>query len=324
MAKLPLSLACGGYDKTLALVDGRVDVEGVDLNYLQIEPPGEIFWRQVRHTEFDASELTMSAYLVGLSRGDDRFVGIPVFPLRLFRHAYIYVRRDAGITEPADLKGKPIVIPEYHMTANLYIRGMLQHDYGVLPEDIRWYRTRVERIELNLSPKVQIEDIQDQDWDAMLARGEIVGTMGTRAPKASRGSDPLVRRLFPDVRQVEIDYFRRTGIFPIMHVIALKREIYERNRWVAKALLDAFEQSKALAYQRMRDVSGIYSLPWLSVEQEEAQNVFGGDPFPYGVAPNLATLEAATQYSYEQGLSARKVTVEEMFAPETIDVFVEH
>jgi 4,5-dihydroxyphthalate decarboxylase len=324
MAKLPLSLACGGYDKTQALIDGRVEVDGVDLNYLQIEPPGEIFWRQVRHTEFDASELTMSAYIVGLSRGDDRFVGIPVFPLRLFRHAYIWVRKDAGINEPADLKGKPIVIPEYHMTANLYIRGMLQHDYGVTPEDIHWYRTRIERIELNLPPKVRIEDIPDQDWNAMLARGEIVGTMGTRAPRAARGSDSPVQRLFPDVRAVEADYFRRTGIFPIMHVIALKREIYERNRWVAKALLDAFEESKQRAYERMRDVSGMYSLPWMSLEQEESQRVFGADPFPFGVEANLATLEAATQYSFEQGLSARKVSVEEMFAPETIDVFVEH
>jgi 4,5-dihydroxyphthalate decarboxylase len=324
MAKIPLTLACGGYDKMQALIDGRVQIEGVDLNYLQIEPPGEIFWRQVRHTEFDASELTMSAYIVGLSRGDDRFVGIPVFPLRLFRHAYIWVRNDSDIARPEDLKGKPIAIPEYHMTAMLYIRGMLQHDYGVLPEDIHWYRTRVERIELNLSPKIQIEDIQDQDWDAMMARGEIVGTMGTRAPKASRGNNPSVRRLFPDVRQVEVDYFQRTGIFPIMHVIALRREIYERNRWVAKALLDAFEASKAQAYDRIREVSGIYSLPWLTIEQEESQRVFGGDPFPYGVEPNLATLEAATQYSYEQGLSARKVSVEEMFAPETIDVFVEH
>jgi 4,5-dihydroxyphthalate decarboxylase len=324
MAKLPLSLACGGYDKTQALIDGRVEVDGVDLNYLQIEPPGEIFWRQVRHAEFDASELTMSAYIVGLSRGDDRFVGIPVFPLRLFRHAYIWVRKDAGINEPADLKGKPIVIPEYHMTANLYIRGMLQHDYGVMPEDIRWYRTRIERIELNLRPKVRIEDIPDQDWNAMLARGEIVGTMGTRAPRAARGSDSPVQRLFPDVRAVEADYFRRTGIFPIMHVIALKREIYERNRWVAKALLDAFEESKQRAYKRMRDVSGMYSLPWMALEQEESQRVFGADPFPFGVESNLSTLEAATQYSFEQGLSARKVSVEEMFAPETIDVFVEH
>ena len=324
MAKLPLTLACGGYDKTQALIDGRVEIKGVDLNYLQIEPPGEIFWRQVRHDEFDASELTMSAYIVGLSRGDDRFVGIPVFPLRLFRHAYIWVRNDSGIAEPADLRGKPIVIPEYHMTAMLYIRGMLQHDYGVLPEDIHWYRTRVERISLNLSPKIQIDDIQGQDWDAMLARGDIVGTMGTRAPKASGRNDGPVRRLFPDVRQVEVDYYRRTGIFPIMHVIALKREIYERNRWLAKALLDAFEQAKAHAYERMRDVSGIYSLPWLALEQDETQRVFGGDPFPYGVEPNLRTLEAATQYSYEQGLSERKVSVQEMFALETVDVFVEH
>ncbi len=324
MAKLPLSLACGGYDKTQALIDGRVAVEGVDLNYLKIEPPGEIFWRQVRHDEFDASELTLSAYIIGLSRGDDRFVGIPVFPLRLFRHSFIWVRNDSGINEPKDLKGRQIAIPEYHMTAMLYIRGMLQHDHGVSPSDIHWLRTRVERLPLKLPAEIDLKDIQTEDWDAMLTRGEIDGTMGTRAPRASEGSSPRVRRLFGDVREAETDYYRRTGIFPIMHVVALKRDIYERNRWIAKALLDAFDRSKAEAYRRMRDVSGMYSLPWMSLDQEHSQRVFGGDPYPYGLAPNLATLEAATQFSFEQGLSDRKVSVEELFAPETIDVFVEH
>jgi len=321
MAKVPLTLACGGYDRTQGLFDGTVQVEGVDLNYLRIEPPGEIFWRQVRHAEFDASDLTMSAYIMGLSRGDDRFVAIPVFPLRIFRHSFIWVRKDGDIAKAEDLKGKKIVIPEYHMTANLYIRGMLQHDHGVLPEDVNWFRTRIERIDLNLSPKVQITDIPDQDWGGMLIRGELDGTMGTRAPKNALSH---MRRLYPNVREVEMDYFRRTGIFPIMHVIALKREIYERNRWIAKALLDAFEDAKVRAYQRLRDVSGMYSLPWLSLDREESQSVFGDDPFPYGVEANMATLEAATQYSYEQGLSARKVSVEEMFASETIDVFAEH
>ncbi|HZT06091.1 MAG TPA: ABC transporter substrate-binding protein [Chloroflexota bacterium] len=324
MGKLALTLACGGYDRTQALMDGTVAIEGVDLNYLRIEPPGEIFWRQVRHDEFDVSELTMSAYIIGLSRGDDRFVAIPVFPLRLFRHAFIWVRDDAGIITPTDLREKRIAIPEYHMTAMLYIRGMLQHDYGVLPEEIDWYRTRVERVELNLSPKIRISDAQSANWEEMLARGQLDGTMGTRAPRAAGSDSPGVRRLFSEVRDVEADYYRRTGIFPIMHVVAMKREIYERNRWVAKALLDAFEASKAHAYARMRDVSGIYSLPWLSVEQDRTRAIFGADPYPYGLEPNRTTLEAATQYSYEQGLSARKVSVEEMFARETVDVFVEH
>jgi 4,5-dihydroxyphthalate decarboxylase len=324
MTKLPLNLACGGYDRTQALIDGTVEVEGVDLNYMRIEPPGEIFWRQVRHDEFDASELTLSAYTLGLSRGDDRFVAIPVFPLRVFRHSFIWVREGSGIETPQDLKGKRIAIPEYHMTANLYIRGMLQHDYGVMPEDIHWFRTRHERVTLDLPPSIRIEDIQEKGWDGMLARGELDGTSGTRPPRGPGGKAPTVRRLFPDVRQVEADYYRRTGIFPIMHVVAIRRDIYERNRWVAKALLDAFERSKEVAYQRLRDVSGIYSMPWLNLDREESQQVFGSDPFPYGLEPNLATLEAATQYSFEQGLSARKVSVEELFAHETIDVFVEH
>lgn len=322
MARLPLTLACGDYDRTHALADGSVVPEGVDLNYIPLEPPGEIFWRQLRHEEFDASELSLSAYVITLSRGDRRFVAIPVFPLRTFRHSFIWVTERSGIKVPQDLVGKRIGIPEYHMTALLFIRGMLEHDYGVRPEDIHWVRGRVERIDLTLPPTIRLDDLPTgQTFGQMLEDGELDGIAGTRPPRSIKPN--VAVRLFPRPREVEIDYYRRTGVFPIMHVVAMRRELYEQHRWLAESLTKAFMEAKERAYHRMHEVSGLYSLPWLNLDMEDTREVFGDDPFTYGVDPNLPTLRAATEYSLEQGLSARKVEIEELFAPETLDVFVE-
>jgi 4,5-dihydroxyphthalate decarboxylase len=320
MAKLSLTLACNSYDRVQPLIAGAVQPDGVELNFISSLSPGEIFWRMLRHEEFDVSELSLSAYLLGLARGDTRFVAIPVFLLRLFRHSYIWVREGAGIERPEDLKGKTVLVPEYHMTALLYIRGALKHDYGVLPEDLRWLRTRVERVDIDVPPGVVVQDAgEDQTVEEIMASGKIDATAGTRPP---RGNVPM-RRLFPNFREVEADYFRRTGVFPIMHVLAIRREVYEANPWLALNLMQAFDQAKQEAYNRLHEVSGIYSLPWLNNELQETRAVFGDDPFPYGVEPNRASLDAATLYSYEQGLSQRQLTIDELFARETIDVFVE-
>jgi 4,5-dihydroxyphthalate decarboxylase len=247
-------------------------------------------------------------------------VGIPVFLLRLFRHSYIWVREGASIDRPEDLKGKTILVPEYHMTALLYIRGALKHDYGVLPEHLRWIRTREERVEIEPPPGVVVQDLgSERTVEEIMESGEIDATAGTRPP---RGKVPM-RRLFPNFREVEADYYRRTGIFPIMHVLAIRRSVYEAHPWLALSLLEAFDQAKQEAYRRMHEVSGIYSLPWLNHELDETRNVFGGDAFPNGIEPNRRSLEAATLFSYEQGLSARQLVIEELFAPETVDVFVE-
>lgn len=320
MAKLRLTLACNPYDRVQPLIDGSVAPDGVELNFISSLSPGEIFWRMLRHEEFDVSELSLSAYILGIARGDPRFVAIPVFLLRLFRHSYIWVRQDAGIERPEDLKGRTVLVPEYHMTALLYIRGLLKHDYGVLPEHLRWIRTRVERVDLSIPPGIEVEDMPaNTTVEAVMASGRIDATAGTRPP---RGPVPM-RRLFPDVREVEADYYRRTGIFPIMHVLAIRRPVYEANRWLPLNLMQAFERAKACAYERLHQVSGIYALPWLNSELQHTREVFGDDPYPYGVAANRASLEAATLFSYEQGLSQRRLGIEELFAPETIDVFVE-
>jgi 4,5-dihydroxyphthalate decarboxylase len=320
MAKLSLTLACNPYDRVQPLIAGSVQPDGVALNFISSLSPGEIFWRMLRHEEFDVSELSLSAYILGLARGDTRFVAIPVFLLRLFRHSYIWVREDAGIERPEDLKGKRVLVPEYHMTALLYIRGALKHDYGVLPEDLHWVRTRVERVDISVPPGVVVEDMDPETTvEDLMASGTIDATAGTRPP---RGPAPM-RRLFPNFREVEADYYRRTHIFPIMHVLAIRRPVYEANPWLALNLMQAFEQAKAQAYERLHEVSGIYALPWLNSELQETRAVFGEDAFPYGVEPNRASLDAATLFSHEQGLSERRLSIDELFAPETVDVFVE-
>ncbi|MBM2809849.1 MAG: 4,5-dihydroxyphthalate decarboxylase [Chloroflexi bacterium] len=317
--KLSLTLACGDYDRTHALLDRSIEPEGIDLNYLPINPPGEIFWRMLRHAEFDASELSLSAYILGIARGDTRFVGIPVFPLRIFRHSFIWVNPDAGIQEPGDLKGKRFAIPEYHMTAMLFIRGMLQDDFGVRARDVTWFRNRVERVSIDLPPEIRVEDIgPNRKLNDMIERGEIDAVGGTRPPTGL--SDALkMQRLFLNPREEEIAFYRRTHIFPIMHIVAIRREIYERHPWVAESLAKAFRDAKERAYERMKEVSGLVSLPWLDQDIEDERRVFGGDPYPYGVEPNRPTLEAATRYSYEQGLSKRIVPIEELFAAESLD-----
>jgi 4,5-dihydroxyphthalate decarboxylase len=327
MAKLRLNLACSEYDRTRALTDGTVVPEGIELNFIQSPNPAETFWRMLRHAEFDASELSLSNYMMGLARGDTRFIGIPVFTYRLFRHSMLWVNDDSGIREPKDLIGKRVGIPEYAVTAMLFARGMLQHEYGILPKDIHWFRSRTERVALSLPSDVRIEQMPpDQTLDGMLERGELDAIAAFSTPRAARSESARVRRLFPNAREVEADYYRRTRIFPIMHMIVLRRDIYERNQWAAQSLVKAFQAAKELCYEGAdRDVMAASSslTPWLRHHWEETQQVFGGDIYPYGVKENLPTLEAATLYSYEQHLSARRLTVEELFAPETLDAFDE-
>jgi 4,5-dihydroxyphthalate decarboxylase len=324
MAKLALTLACGDYDKTHGLADGSVEIEGVDLNYLAIEPAGEIFWRMLRHEEFDASELSLSNYMMGVARGDDRFVALPVFPYRVFRHSSIWINVESGIREPKDLAGKKIGSPEYSMTALLYVRGLLQHEYGVAPQDLHWHRGRTER--LTLPPSLHIEDLRPgQTIDDMLESGELDVVASTSVPKGFLQGSPRIERLFPNAREVEADYFRRTRIFPIMHVVAIRRQVYERNKWLARSLAKAFQEAKDRSYERLRrHISGLYSLPWSTSDFEDAWRIFDGDPYPYGVPANRPTLEAATQFSFEQGLSDRKLQVEDLFLPEAMDVFASH
>lgn len=328
MERLFLTVACGDYDRTKALQDGTVQPEGIRLNYIPMQSE-EIFWRMTSHLEFDASEMSLANYVILLSRGQAPFVAIPVFPSRLFRHGCIFVHADSGIRRPEDLKGKRVGTPEYAMTATVWIRGFLKDDYGVGPEDVLWLTGgqetpgRKERVELRLPPGVEVRPIpENRTLNDMLERGEIDALISARIPAAILRGSPKVRRLFPDYREVEADYYRRTGIFPIMHVVVIRKDVYERHPWTAASLFKAFEEAKERAFQRMRITNApVYMLPWLFAEVESLRELFGPDWWPYGIEPNRGTLETLVRYLAEQGLIERTLKIEEIFAPSTAGEF---
>jgi len=327
MAKMQLTLACGDYDRTNALALGDVEPEGIELNYLRL-PVEETFWRMLRHQEFDVAEMSLSSYLIHRSRNDD-FTAIPVFPSRCFRHSCIFVHAAAGIKQPQDLIGKRVGVPEYQMTAPLWQRALLQHDYGVHPSTMQWYQGgleqpgREEKERLNLPANIVIQPIRaDQTLNHMLEVGEIDALLSARTPSSFVGNAGSVQRLFPEFKQTEQEYFRKTGIFPIMHVIVLRKEIVEKYPWAGGSLYKAFCQAKNRLFEQMAQTAALHlSLPWLIAEVEETQRLMGADFWPYGVEANRKTLEAATSYSDEQGLTPRKLAVEELFLPGTLDVF---
>ena len=324
---VPVTLACGAYDRTLPLALGEVRAQGVDLTYLPMAPE-EVFWRMTRHGEFDAAEMSMSSYLVRLARGDTALVAIPVFTSRMFRHSCIWINADAGIRRPEDLKAKRMGVPEYQVTAVVWIRGFLQDDYGVAPSDMRWYRGgliqpgRVEKLEIQ-PPGVELNAIDPtRTLSEMLASGEIDALMAPRPPSTYDGDH--VRRLFPDFRAAEADYYRRTKIFPIMHTVVIRRELLDRHPWLARSLYDALCEAKRRTLRNLVDwpAALVTSLPWQLAETEATQALMGTDFWPYGVEPNRKTLEALARYHHDQGLSERQVSVDEMFAASTLDEYV--
>jgi 4,5-dihydroxyphthalate decarboxylase len=326
MAKLQLSLACWDYDRTRALADERVRPDGIDLVYQSLEVE-ETFFRMARHREFDIAEMSLSSYCVSKFLPDDPFVAIPVFPSRCFRHNCVYVNERSGIREPKDLIGKRFACPEYQLTANVWIRGILADEYGVPVESVTYVTGgeeepgRPEKLKIDLPPAIRVEAIgPTQTLSAMLASGEIDAFHGPRRP--STADAPGVRRLFPDPVAEEKAYFRKTGIFPIMHTIVIRREVYERDRWIAHALFKAFAQAQRIAYDDYRQTAALKTmLPWAAAEAEATRALMGEDYWPYGFAANEKTLETFTRYHLEQGLSKRKLEPKELFAPETLEAF---
>lgn len=317
MAHRTLTIGCRDYDHTRALADGRVKVAGVDLKFVNISPPSQIFLRMLHDEEFDASEMSLSNYMIALGKGDRRFLAIPVFPSRVFRHSYIWINTGAGIREPEDLKGKNVGIADYSMTALLFTRGFLQHQYGVLPQDIHWFRRRSEHVSIEIPPDIRIDSIgKDQTLDALLESGNLDALAVTQPPRAFLAGSPVVKRLFANARNVEAEYYRQTRIFPIMHMVVLRRAVYEQDGSLAARLVEGFEAAKQLAFEAYEE--GLSSLPWANLDLEYAREVIGRDVYPYGVKKNLPTLEAAALYSHEQGLTSRKFAVNELFAPETL------
>ena len=327
MNRRHVTLACAPYDRTLPLFDGRVSAEGLELNVVLLRYE-DTFWRMLRHREFEVSEMSLSSYLLSKDQ-DDPFIAIPVFLSRVFRHSSIYVNAKAGIRVPADLKGKRIGVPEYQMTAALWIRGILQHEYGVHPRDMQWWNGgldepgRIEKLALNLPADVHLASIPAtetlNDW---LLEGKLDALATARPPSSFRKRDPRVRQLFDDPKAVEIDYWKKTGIYPPMHCVAIRRDVYERDRWIAQSLYKAFDAARRLCtLEDMWDGHLRYAHPLLHHSVEEALAVFGGsDPWRYGVPGNRHTLDTLAQYSHEQGLTRRRYAIEELFAAETLDV----
>jgi len=319
MADLQLTLACGPYDRTLGLQDGSIKPDGIDLTYVARQP-AEIFWRMLRYQEFDASELSLSNYTSLLDSDSCPFIAIPVFPSKVFRHGFIFINTEKGIEKPADLIGKRAGVPEYTMTAAVYARGMLEHEHGVRPSQVEWLQSRTPRIDRPLPDDVKLEQAPpDTDLGDMLERGEIDFLVTANNPGSWRRRAPTVRRLFPDYKAVERDYYRRTKIYPIMHTVVIRRDIYERHPWVAISLYQAFWRAKERCYEMLEEVgSAKATLAWLQSAVEDERELFGDDWWAYGVDANRPSLDALLDYSYEQGLSSRRIGVEELFAPSTL------
>lgn len=320
MSKLSMTFACGVYDRTYALYTGEVQPDGIDLNYIEVADPRELFDRMVGGLEFDASEMSSSEFITRVAAGKCPFVAIPVFASRVFRHGFIAVDRRV-IRKPTDLAGKRIGVQLYTMTAAIWIRGVLQHDYGVDLSQVEWVEGSLIAPTSHGKPTVlpplkPVSITQNQSGKSLsqlLEDGEIQATIGADLPPAF-GKNPNIQRLFPDFREVEKDYFRRTKIYPIMHLIVLKRELYEKYPFVATSLYNAFCESKERAFKKMRYLGALrYMLPWLPADLDEINEVFGGDPWPYGVESSRPTLEALMQYLEDQSLIAKKIPIDELF-----------
>jgi 4,5-dihydroxyphthalate decarboxylase len=327
MADVPVTIACGNYDRTRAIRDGRVKVEGCDVTYLPMYPE-EIFHRAFKFQEFDISEISFSSFIRTVANGTSAYIGIPAFVSRIFRHSGIYIRKGAGIEKPEDLRGKRIGVPEYQITAVVWMRGMMQHEYGVKPAEIHWFSGgqeqagREERTPLKPIPGLDLKTIpHDKTLVGMLRDGELDALFTARGPSSFLAGEPHITRLFPNTRQAEQAYYKKTGLFPIMHLVGIRRTLVEKYPWLPTSVYKAFCEAKALAMIDLRDVNALMvTLPWLEAETRETSAIMGDDFWKYGIAENLPQIEALTQYIYEQGLADRKVKVEELFHPSVFDI----
>jgi 4,5-dihydroxyphthalate decarboxylase len=327
MADLRLTLAVGDYDHTRDLTLGRVRPNGIDLTVLNFNVE-EIFFRFYDRLEWDVSELSMGMYVSAISRGDNRFVAIPVFPSRVFRHSAIYVRSDGSVKAVNDLAGKRIGCPQWSQTATIYVRGYLSETVGISLSSIKWIQAGVndpgrhEPSVLRLPDDIELRQITDRSLNDLLLDGDLDAIITARPPKSFIAKDPRIQRLFPDYRTAEEEYFRTTNIFPIMHTVAIRRDTYEANRWIARNLFLAFEEAKDRSVNRIRDLTAAHvPVPWLTdlVEHAGDNLVFKDTEFwPYGLEENRATLEAFLRFGYAQGTSHRHLQIEELFASEAL------
>ena len=327
MSQLQISIAMGDYDRNRALFDGRDQIDGCDPVYMLLSPE-EMFFRAMRSRDFDITELSFSSYLVKHAQGDCPYIAVPVFLSRAFRHTSIYVRKDR-IRQPQDLKGKRVGIPEYQLTAIVWARSILQDDYGIRPEDVTWVRGgidtpgRPEKIKLNLPAGVHVEAAPEGTTiSQLLDAGEIDGFIAPRPPSEAALQNPHVGWLFDDPTAVAKDYYRRTGIFPIMHVVGIRKEIAAAHPWLPAAVFKAFNASKAAALELLADTSATkVTLPFVEEQLKAAKDLLGEDFWSYGVQANRNTLQAFLKHHYAQGLSSRLVDVDELFHPSTYETY---
>lgn len=317
-----MTFACGLYDRMTALYTGEVRPAGIDLNFIAVNDPRALFDRMAAREEFDASEMSTSEYVSRFAAGKCPFVAIPAFPSRMFRHGFITI--DSRVVKtPKDLEGKRIGIQLYTMTAAVWIRGLLQHDHGVDLSNVQWVEGAMEEPRPHGNPTVLpplkpvsiVANTSGKSLSELLEAGDIQAVVGADVPSAIRRA-PHVKRLFPDFRAEEKAYYRRTKIFPIMHLVVLRREFHERHPFAATSLFNALEESRSLAQRRMRYLGALrYMLPWLPAELDEIDEVFGGDPWPYGIEPNRPTLEALVRFLADQSMIAAPVRLEDLFLP---------
>ena len=329
MSRLPLTFACGDYDRTRAIQEGTIRPDGIELTYLRL-PVEETFFRMMRHREFEVAEMSLSSYVLSLQQDPNPFVALPVFTSRMFRHGGIYCNTAAGIETPEDLQGKVVGTPEYQLTAGVWIRGILADRHGV-PVDSVSYVTggqetpgRVEKATIDLGGRARVSRIPEgRTLSVMLAEGEIDALYSPRIPSSFAAGDPRVRRVFLDAPAAEREYFAATGIFPIMHVVAVRQEVYERYPWIAQSLYKALLRAKNEAFADLYDSSALrFMLPWMNQDLEQAKSLLGEDYWSYGLGPNLHVLSTFLRYHHEQGLSNRQLEPVELFAPESTEVAV--
>jgi 4,5-dihydroxyphthalate decarboxylase len=319
--RLEITFACSDNDRTRAIIDGRVRIESCDVTCLVLEP-AEMFARACRYAEFDITELSFSSYMRMVDLGEAPYIAVPAFLSRAFRHSSFYVRTDRGICSPADLVGRTVGVPEYQMTAALWLRGMLQEEHGVKPADMHW-RTggqeqpgREERMPVDI-PGLDLQPIPaGETLSGMLAAGEIDAMLSARTPSVFLRRAPHVDRLFPNYKDVERSYYKRTGYFPIMHLVALRTSLVQKYPWLPASTYKALLESKAIGLEKLTNLAQLaVALPWMEVEAAETKALMGTDYWRYGVQDCKHEIEVMMRYAHEQGLTRRKLGIEELFAP---------
>lgn len=328
MSNLKLSIAIGDYDRNRALIDGRVKIDGVDPIYMALSPE-EMFFRAFRHQDFDISEVSFASQVVSIAQGRSRYQALPIFLSRAFRHSAIYIRTDKGINRPEDLKGRKIGIAEYQLSANVWARAILDDEYGVKPSDITWVRGgmnsagRPEKIKIALPDDVNmILAPEGKSLNDLLISGEIDGFIGPRSPKCFDDQHPKIDRLFGNTVSAASAYWKKTGIFPIMHLLGVRRELLDTHPFLSGALMKAFNASKNVAETLLTDTSATkVTMPFVEDHLNEAIKLMGRDFWSYGVKGNETTLNTFLDHHHRQGLSDRRVTIKELFPENSLESY---